>query len=117
MYERSINTLDNFSKSLPNVKEEIASQIMKDPYEFDFLAIREDYDEKELKNELTKNIESFLLELGNGFAFVGKEVRLFLGYTEMYCDLLFYNIKAHCYVVIEIKTGIFKPEHLGQLIG
>ena len=74
---------------------------MRDPYEFDFLTIRENYDEKELKDELTKHIESFLLELGNGFAYVGKEVRLFLGYTEMYCDLLFYNIKAHCYVVIE----------------
>ena len=117
VYERSQNTLDNFSKTLPSVEAGIANQIMKDPYEFDFLTIREDYDEKELKDELTKHIESFLLELGNGFAYVGKEVRLFLGYTEMYCDLLFYNIKAHCYVVIEIKTGPFKPEHMGQLIG
>ena len=117
VYERSQNTLDNFEKALPNLESGIASQIMKDPYEFDFLTIREDYDEKELKDELTKHIESFLLELGNGFAYVGREVRLFLGYTEMYCDLLFYNIKAHCYVVIEIKTGPFKPEHMGQLLG
>ena len=117
VYERSQNTLDNFPKTLPSIEEGITNQIMKDPYEFDFLTIREDYDEKELKDELTKHIESFLLELGNGFAYVGKEVRLFLGYTEMYCDLLFYNIKAHCYVVIEIKTGQFKPEHMGQLIG
>ena len=117
VYERSQNTLDNFSKTLPSIDAGIANQIMKDPYEFDFLTIREDYDEKELKDELTKHIESFLLELGNGFAYVGKEVRLFLGYTEMYCDLLFYNIKAHCYVVIEIKTGPFKPEHMGQLVG
>ncbi len=117
VFERSQNTLDNFVKALPSVKPRIANQIMKDPYEFDFLTIREDYDEKELKDELTKHIESFLLELGNGFAYVGKEVRLLLGYTEMYCDLLFYNIKAHCYVVIEIKTGPFKPEHMGQLIG
>ena len=117
VYERSQNTLDNFKNSLPSVNSIIADQIMKDPYEFDFLAIRQTYDEKELKDELTKHIESFLLELGNGFAYVGKEVRLLLGYTEMYCDLLFYNIKAHCYVVIEIKTGTFKPEHMGQLIG
>ena len=117
VYERSQNTLDNFKNSLPSVNSIIADQIMKDPYEFDFLAIRQTYDEKELKDELTKHIESFLLELGNGFAYVGKEVRLLLGYTEMYCDLLFYNIKAHCYVVIEIKTGPFKPEHMGQLIG
>lgn len=117
VFERSQNTLDNFSETLPFVETGITNQIMKDPYEFDFLAIRENYDEKELKDELTKHIESFLLELGNGFAYVGKEVRLLLGYTEMYCDLLFYNIKAHCYVVIEIKTGPFKPEHMGQLIG
>lgn len=117
LFERTQNTLDNFSEKLPNLEKTIANQIMKDPYEFDFLTIREDYDEKELKNELTKHIESFLLELGNGFAYVGKEVRLLLGYTEMYCDLLFYNIKAHCYVVIEIKTGQFKSEHMGQLIG
>ena len=116
-YERCQNTIDNFKQNLPNVDSDITSQIMKDPYEFDFLNIREDYDEKELKDELTKHIESFLLELGNGFAYVGKEVRLLLGYTEMYCDLLFYNIKSHCYVVIEIKTGPFKPEHMGQLIG
>ena len=117
LYERNQNTIDNFSQALPLVDKNIASQIMKDPYEFDFLAVRDDYDERELKDELTKHIESFLLELGNGFAYVGKEVRLLLGYTEMYCDLLFYNIKAHCYVVIEIKTGQFKPEHMGQLIG
>ena len=116
-FERSQSTLDNFEKALPSVETGIANQIMKDPYEFDFLTIRENYDERELKDELTKHIESFLLELGNGFAYVGKEVRLMLGYTEMYCDLLFYNIKAHCYVVIEIKTGAFKPEHMGQLIG
>lgn len=117
VFERSQNTLDNFTKKLSSINDEVANQIMKDPYEFDFLAIRENYDEKELKDELAKHIESFLLELGNGFAYVGKEVRLLLGYTEMYCDLLFYNIKAHCYVVIEIKTGAFKPEHMGQLIG
>ena len=117
VFERNQNTIDNFSETIPSIEAGIANQIMKDPYEFDFLAIREKYDEKELKDELTKHIESFLLELGNGFAYVGKEVRLFLGYTEMYCDLLFYNIKAHCYVVIEIKTGPFKPEHMGQLIG
>ncbi|MCQ2742517.1 MAG: PDDEXK nuclease domain-containing protein [Bacilli bacterium] len=115
-YGRSENTLNNFEKTLP-VKDDFKNHLMKDPYNFDFLTIREDYDEKELKDQLTRNIESFLLELGNGFAYVGKEVRLFLGRTEMYCDLLFYNIPNHCYVVIEIKTSSFKPEHMGQLIG
>ena len=116
VYGRSQNALNNFDKSL-STNEEIKNLAMKDPYNFDFLTIREDYDEKELKDELTQNIESFLLELGNGFAYVGKEVRLFLGRTEMFCDLLFYNIPNHCYVVIEIKTSTFKPEHMGQLIG
>lgn len=115
-YERGLNTINNFDKAL-DVKEETTDRIMKDPYNFDFLSIRDDYDEKMLKDELTRNIENFLLELGNGFAYVGKEVRLFLGRTEMFCDLLFYNIKYHCYVVIEIKTGEFKPEHMGQLLG
>lgn len=117
VYERSQNTINNFPESLPSLGPEITERIMKDPYEFDFLTIRNEHDERELKDGLTRNIESFLLELGSGFAYVGKEIRLFLGYTEMYCDLLFYNIKAHCYVVIEIKTGSFKPEHMGQLIG
>ena len=117
VYERNQNALNNLKTTLPEIDEKITTQIMKDPYEFDFLTIRENYDEKELKDELSKHIESFLLELGNGFAYVGKEMRLLLGQTEMYCDLLFYNIKAHCYVVIEIKTGTFKPEHMGQLIG
>lgn len=116
VYERSQNTINNFKNTL-SVQEEVKDLAMKDPYNFDFLTIREHYDEKELKDELTRNIESFLLELGNGFAYVGKEVRLFLGNTEMFCDLLFYNIPNHCYVVIEIKTGPFKPEHMGQLIG
>lgn len=115
-YERSQTTLNNFTKT-GMAKEEIKDLSMKDPYNFDFLTIREDYDEKELKDEITKNIESFLLELGNGFAYVGKEVRLFLGETEMFCDLLFYNIKEHRYFVIEVKTEKFKPEHMGQLIG
>lgn len=116
VYERSQKPLNNFDQALPK-KAEIKNLSMKDPYNFDFLTIREDYDEKELKDELTKNIESFLLELGNGFAYVGKEVRLSIGRTEMYCDLLFYNIPNHCYAVIEVKTGTFKPEHMGQLIG
>ncbi len=116
VYERSQNTLNNFEK-IPSLSDEIKNLAMKDPYNFDFLTMRENYDEKELKDELTKNIKSFLLELGYGYAYVGNEVRLFLGETEMFCDLLFYNIPNHCYVAIEIKTGKFKPEHLGQLIG
>lgn len=116
VYERSQNTLNNFNKT-GITEEEIKDIAMKDPYNFDFLSIREKYAERELKEQLSKNIESFLLELGTGFSYVGKEVRLFLGETEMFCDLLFYNIKEHRYLVIEIKTEKFKPEHMGQLLG
>lgn len=87
----------------------------KDPYNFDFLAIQKNYDEKELKDALMDNIQKFLLELGTGFAFVGREYRLTVENTDEYIDMLFYNIKLHCYVVIEIKITEFKPGDLGQL--
>ena len=90
-------------------------QITKDPYSFDFLTIAEPYREKELKNALILNIERFLLELGNGFAYLGREYRLMIGQTEKFIDMLFYNLKLECYIVIEIKTRSFKPEDVGQL--
>lgn len=115
LYERDGKAVTNFKNELPKENGDLAQQITKDPYNFDFLTMKEDYDEKELKEQLIKNIQSFLLELGTGFAFVGKESRLLVGETEMFSDLLFYNIKLHAYIVIEVKTGPFKPEHLGQL--
>lgn len=93
----------------------MANQITKDPYIFDFLECRDDYDEKELKDALMINIQKYLLELGTGFAFVGRECRLDVGDSELFVDLLFYNIKVHAYVVIEVKTTNFKPEFIGQL--
>ena len=87
----------------------------KDPYNFDFLTLRERYDEKELKDALMDNVQRFLLELGTGFAFVGREYRLNVGKTEQFIDELFYNIALHCYVVIEVKTRAFEPGDMGQL--
>ena len=87
----------------------------KDPYNFDFLAISEDYREKELKDALEDNIRKFLLELGTGFAYVGREYRIVIGQTEKFIDMLFYNLNLRCYVVIEIKTGKFESENIGQL--
>ena len=87
----------------------------KDPYNFDFLAIAEDYREKELKDALEENIRKFLLELGTGFAYVGREYRIVIGHTEKFIDMLFYNLNLRCYVVIEIKTGKFESENIGQL--
>jgi len=93
----------------------LAQEITKDPYNFDFLSMRESYDERELKDALMENITKFLLELGNGFAFVGREVRIMVGEKEKFIDMLFYNIKLHCYVVLEVKVTPFDASYAGQL--
>ena len=115
LFERQGNAISNFAMTLPATQSDLAQAITKDPYNFDFLSIRERYDEKELKDALMGNIEKFLLELGNGFAFVGREVRLEIGDTENFIDMLFYNIKLHCYVVIEVKVEEFQSGDMGQL--
>lgn len=115
LYDRQGRALSNFKESLPIPQGDLAQEITKDPYNFDFLTLTENYNEKELKDALTDNIVNFLLELGTGFAFVGREYRLVIGNTEKFIDLLFYNIKLHCYVVIEIKTDKFDSCHIGQL--
>ena len=107
--------LTNFGRLLPSPMSDLAQQTLKDPYNFDFLTIRQDYDERELQEALTTNITKFLLELGNGFAYVGQQYRLQVGEQEFFADLLFYHLKLRCYVVIELKVERFKPEHLGQL--
>lgn len=115
LYERQGKAITNFSKVLPDVKSDLAQQMTKDPYNFDFLTLREGYDEKELKDALMSDVQKFLLELGTGFAFVGREYRLEVGQTEQFLDMLFYNIQNQCYVVVEIKTRDFEPGDMGQL--
>lgn len=115
LYERQGKAVSNFALTLPEEQSDLAQAITRDPYNFDFLTIREKFDEKELKDALMDNIGKFLLELGNGFAFVGREVRLQIGETEEYVDMLFYNIKLHCYVVVEVKVEEFNPRDMGQL--
>lgn len=115
LYERQGKAISNFSKVLPDVKSDLAQQMTKDPYNFDFLTLREGYDEKELKDALMADVQHFLLELGTGFAFVGREYRLEVGQTEQFLDMLFYNIRNQCYVVVEIKTRNFEPGDMGQL--
>lgn len=115
LYERQGKAVSNFTLTLPETQSDLAQAITRDPYNFDFLAIREKYDEKELKDALMDNIGKFLLELGNGFAFVGREVRLEIGETEEFVDMLFYNIKLHCYVVVEVKVEEFNTRDMGQL--
>lgn len=115
LYEREGKAINNFELALPDTNKDLAKQITKDPYIFDFLSISNEYNEKELKDALIENIQKFLLELGEGFAFVGREHRVLVGETEFFTDLLFYNIKLHAYVVIEVKITKFTPGDLGQL--
>lgn len=115
LFERQGRAISNFKNSLPDPQSGLAQEITKDPYNFDFLSIRNGYDEKELKDALMDNIQRFLLELGTGFAFVGREYRLMIGSTEEFLDMLFYNIQLHCYVVVEVKVVEFNPRDIGQL--
>lgn len=105
----------NFKNSLPNPLSDLAQQITKDPYLFDFVSLADDYKERDLENALTEHIVKFLLELGAGFAFVGKQYHLNVGDTDFYIDLLFYHLKLRSYVVVELKTGKFIPEYAGKL--
>lgn len=117
LYEREGKAITNFKAVMPSPNGDLAQQITKDPYCFDFLTLTQEYSEKELKDALMDNIQKFLLELGNGFAFVGREVRIEVGETEKFIDMLFYNIKLHCYVVLEVKVEKFDFSNVGQLGG
>ena len=115
LYEREGKAITNFENTLPPIQSDLAKEITKDPYIFDFVALTQDYQEKELEDALTQNITNFLLELGSGFAFVGRQYKLNVGGDEFKIDLLFYHIKLKCYVVVELKATSFKPEHAGKL--
>ena len=115
LYERQGKAVTNFASTLPPEQSELAQEITKDPYNFDFLTLTANYHEKELKDALMDNITKFLLELGKGFAFVGREYRLTVGKTEQFIDLLFYHIKLRSYVVIEVKVSEFEPRDIGQV--
>lgn len=115
LYERQGKAITNFNASLPMVGKDLAGEVVKNPYCFNFLTLENDFTEKELKDALINNIQKFLTELGTGFAYMGREVRLQVGETEQFLDMLFYNTKIHAYVVIEVKTTDFKPEYVGQL--
>lgn len=117
LYERQelAEKTTNFDKLLLPPQSELALQTLKDPYVFDFIPFREDMIERDIETALTKNITAFLLELGMGFAFLGNQYHLNVGGEDFYIDLLFYNLNLRCYVVIELKTGEFKPEYAGKL--
>jgi predicted nuclease of restriction endonuclease-like (RecB) superfamily len=117
LYERQKLTskVTNFKSILALPNSELAVDALKDPYIFDFISMREDMNERDIENQLVKKITKFLLELGSGFAFIGNQYHLNVGGEDYYLDLLFYHTKLRCYVVIELKTGKFKPEYAGKL--
>ena len=105
----------NFEQCLPKSQSDLAQNMLKDPYCFDFLGLGNEVHERDIENALVQHISRFLLELGAGFAFVGQQYHLEVGGDDFFIDLLFYHLKLRCYVVVELKTGEFKPEHVGQL--
>ena len=107
--------ITNFKDTLPAAQSDLACEMFKDPYCFDFLTITATAGERDIENALINQIRDFLLELGQGFAFVGNQYHLNIGGDDFYIDCLFYNFKLKCFVVIELKTGKFKPEYAGQL--
>ncbi|MBL8026086.1 MAG: DUF1016 family protein [Fibrobacteres bacterium] len=115
LHKRVGKSVNNFSKALPPVESDMANQIFKDPYLFDFIGTAEVRKEAELEDKLITHLEKFLLELGQGFAFVGRQVHLEVGGDDFYIDMLFYHLKLRCYVVVELKAGTFNPGHVSQL--
>lgn len=117
LYQRQVlaEKVSNFENRLPSHQSELAVQTMKDPYVFDFIVFNEDMLERDIEQALVRDVTRLLLELGTGFAFLGNQYHLNVGGDDFYIDLLFYNINLRCYVVIELKTGDFKPEYAGKL--
>jgi len=115
LYARQGKAVTNFTHTLPAPNSDLAQQTLKDPYVFDFLQLAEDYKERDIENQLTQHITRFLLELGKGFAFIGRQYRVELNEKEFFIDLLFYLIPLQCYVVVELKNKDFEPEFAGKL--
>ena len=115
LYERQGKATTNFALTLPEDTSDMAQEITKDPYNFDFLTLTERYNEKEIKDALMDNAEKFFLELGKGFSYIGREVRIMVGKKEKYMDMLFFNYITKCFVVLEIKAGDFESPNTGQL--
>ena len=115
LWQREGKAVSNFSRTLAAPQSDLAQQTLKDPYIFDFLSLTKEYNERDLELGLVQHITQFLLELGAGFAYVGRQVALQVGERDFFLDLLFYHTRLHCYVVVELKTGDFEPEHAGKM--
>ncbi len=115
LWQRMGRAVTNFEQTLPTVQSDLAKELMKDPYKFDFLHLYEEYKEKDLESALIDNLTRFLLELGSGFSFIGRQYPVTIGDRDYFIDLLFYHFRLHCFVVVELKTGEFIPEYAGKL--
>jgi len=115
LYQREGKAITNFKATLPAPQSDLAQQILKDPYNFDFLLLRKKHDEKELEDALIEHVTRFLLELGAGFSYIRRQYKLEVGGDDYFIDLLFYHTRLHCFVVIELKAVKFKPEFAGKL--
>ena len=115
LFERSGKVISNFKQTLPEPTSDLAQQSLKDPYVFDFVALAEKYNERDIENQLVQHISKFLLELGKGFAYVGRQYPMQIGEKDYYIDLLFYHVVLKAYVVIELKNTAFMPEYAGKL--
>ena len=115
LYKRKGGAITNFNDKLPDLQSDLANQLLKDPYCFDFLSLSEDAHEREIEKGLIPHMQKFLLELGEGFAFIGNQYHLKVGGQDFYMDMLFYNVKLRCYFVLELKNTEFKPEYTSKL--
>ena len=115
LHAREGKAQTNFTRSLPAPQSDLAHQLLKDPYNFDFLGLGDEAREREVEKALMDHIQKFLLELGAGFAFVGRQVHLEVGDEDFYLDLLFYHLKLRCFVIIDLKAGRLLPEHVGKM--
>ena len=115
LYHRQSKAITNFERTLPQPQSDLAQQILKDPYNFDFLSLEREARERDLERSLLQHLREFLLELGVGFAFVGSQYHLEVGGEDFYLDLLFYHLRLRCFVIIDLKMGAFKPEYSGKI--
>jgi len=115
LFERQGKAITNFPLTLPKHQSDLANETLKDPYKFDFLNLTEKIQEKDIEDQLVNHITQFLLELGTGFAFIGRQYLLKVGENEYKIDLLFYHIRLRCFIVVELKSGVFKPEFTGKM--
>lgn len=114
-FENKGKSISNFKNTLPETQSELAQETLKNPFNFDFLGLENDALEREIENAMMEHITKFLIELGKGFAFVGRQYQLVVSENEYYIDLLFYHLQLRCFVVVELKAGKFKPEYAGKL--